>query len=134
MGRNNREAKFPRNIFVRVINFNDKSALMDGNNRQFLPEGVFIRNDYPPEVKSANRSLGPILQAAKGTIYGVTRIKLIQGVIIIDGVKKITLQNILEIPKEIDYMSQFFVENHIMYAWFGIPSDISDSVVFLWPS
>ncbi len=83
-------------------------------------KGVFIRNDYPPEIRSANRSLGPVLQAAQGTVYGVTRIKLIQGVIIIDGVKRITLQNILEVPKEIDYMSQFYIETQLMYAWFGI--------------
>ncbi len=120
MGRYNREAKFPRNIFVRVINFNDKSAVMDGYNRRYLPEGVFIRNDYPPEIRSANRSLGPVLQAVQGTVYGVTRIKLIQGVIVIDGVKRITLQNILDIPKEIDYMAQFFIETQILYAWFGI--------------
>ncbi len=93
---------------------------MNHNNRQYLPSGVFLRNDYPPEIKSSNRALGPILQAARMTVYGTTRIKLFQGAIIIDNIKRITLQNILEIPKEIDYMSQFFIESDIMYAWFGI--------------
>ncbi len=120
MGRFNRESKFPRDIFVKVINFMDKQALMDWNNKQYLPKGVFLRNDYPPEVQSANRALGLILEAAKGTVYGTTRIKLFQGVIIIDNVQRITLKNVLEVPKPIDYMSQFFVETDALYAWFGI--------------
>ncbi len=120
MGRFNRESKFPRDIFVKVINFMDKQALMDGYNKRYLPTGVFLRNDYPPEIRSANRALGPILEAAKGTVYGTTRIKLIQGVIVIDNVQRITLKNVLEIPKPIEYMKQFFVETDALYAWFGI--------------
>ncbi len=65
MGRFNREQQFPRPIFTKIINFNHKRELMASENKQFLPKGVSLRNDYPDEIKSANRSLGPILPGGK---------------------------------------------------------------------
>ncbi len=120
MGRFNRDQQYPRPVFIKIINFNHKRELMAYDNKKFLPKGVSLRNDYPDEIKSANRSLGPILEAASGTVYGTTRIRLFQGTIIIDNVKRYTLRNVIDLPKEIDYMSACFRETLESYAWFGI--------------
>ncbi len=115
-----RDAKYPRPIFVKFLRFDDKVAVIDRNNRQYLPDGCFITNDYPPEIQRANRALGPILTVAKDTIYGTTRIKLIQGKIVVDNVLKIDLKNLHDIPKEIDYMKLYFIESDESYAFFGV--------------
>ncbi len=44
------------------------------------------------------RTMPPGLVAAKDTVYGTTRIRLFQGTIIIDNVKRYTLKNVVDLP------------------------------------
>ncbi|KAI4824506.1 hypothetical protein KUCAC02_013011 [Chaenocephalus aceratus] len=72
---NGRGADKPRQIVVKFLRFNDKTAVMGRRNR-LKGTNIFLNEDYPEAVRQKRKELIPAMKAerSKGNIAYISRI------------------------------------------------------------
>ena len=69
-------------------------------NRTQLPDGVFVHEDYPPEIEDRRHVLRPIFNKARKSSEYKGKCRLMQDKLILDG-KAFTVNNLKDLPKSL---------------------------------
>ena len=106
----------PRSIVVKFFRPEDKAMVML-KKQQF--GSVFLKHDYPPQIRSLHRTLGPAVEASKLTPYD-GRVRVGMGILYIDD-KPYKVNELMKIPWDFDISKNNRVISIIrqIYAWFG---------------
>ncbi len=107
----------PRDILVQFLEYPVKQAVSAG--REHFSNGIRVRQDLPGELATIQRNLMPIKRAAEVLPKYHKKVKVIMDEIKIEG-KRYNLQNLDEIPLDINFGIGTFKANDSLYVYFGV--------------
>ena len=87
-----------RSIIFNLQWFGDREYII--NNRKHLNQGIFVNEDFPPEIEERRRVLRPILKMALGKPHYRGKASLRYDKLIING-KPFTAANLAELPGDL---------------------------------
>lgn len=111
-----------RPIIARFHHFDDRMAVW--LNRNKLPDGVYITEDFPQEIQRRRRKLAPYLSLAK-TLPSIKATRMVEDRLIIDG-KVFTVDNLGSLPVEFTEKATATLTKDGVTAFFSAASPLSN--------
>ena len=109
-----------------IVNFQcylDRDFIM--SNKKSMPEGIYVNEDFPYEIKQRRMALLPILKEALKIPKYRGKIKLRYDKLIVYG-KEYTMGTIDQLPADIHPSASCETENTEVLAFFGMHSEYSN--------
>ena len=95
------------------------------NNRKYLPNGIYVNEDFPHEIVNRRKLLRPILKMGLQLPHYKGKIKLSYDKLIVNG-RSYTVSQLKDLPNDLDPAKSCEKENNDVVAFFGQHSPLSN--------